>query len=387
MSFLTFNDRAALWAEIAMPRAGAWVARCTLDATTSIEGRVTVRVHDGGMTLAGTVVRGGVAADTAAITVVGGAGGLYRPVAPVSYRSITVRTLLVETLAAGGEQLAGTSDPSILGTVLPKYVREGGRVIDAIRELMETLGTTWRMLPDGTVWVGRDTWPAAPAFGYEVLEESPDRMTSTLGVESFRALAGTTLDGRRVSQCVHRLYDGMARTTVLFEPVGGADRFFSAFRDLVRRAVPGIDYHAAYPSRVVTQNADGTLELRPDTDRMPNVPRVPIRTLAPGVTLRVAAGARCLLEFEEGDPRRPIATFWDGGGLTEIQLGGTRPIARQADTVTVPIPVGTMLTLQAVAPIAGTPAGIPSGTPMVLTVVQALPLTGTIITGAGQAKA
>jgi hypothetical protein len=387
MSFLTFNDRAALTAEIVMPRAGAWVARCTLDSTTPVEGRVVVRVYDGGMTLTGTVLEGGVAADTAAITVVGGAGGLSKPISAKSYRAITVRTVLTEILAAGGESLSGTSDPSIVTAVLPKYVREAGRVIDAIRELMDAIGATWRVLADGTVWVGRDTWPAAPTFGYEVLDERPNQNTVTLGVESFRALGGTTLDGRRVSQCVHRLADGLARTVVLFEPGGGPDRYFAGFRDLVRRAVPGIDYQAAYPSKVVAQNGDGTLELRPDTERMPNVPRVPIRTFAPGVTLKVAAGARCLLEFEEGDPRRPIATFWDGAGLTEVQLGGSRPIARQADTVTVPIPVGTMLTLQAVAPIPGTPAGIPSGAPLVLTVVQALPLTGTIITGAGQAKA
>lgn len=101
------------------------------------------------------------------------------------------------------------------------------------------------------------------------------------------------------------------------------DRVKQGLLSLVSSAVSPTDFHALYPSRVVAQNADGTLELRPDSSRMPDMSGVPIRFGLPGTAAKVAAGARVLLGFENGDQQRPYAGAWDAAAPTELRLGGT----------------------------------------------------------------
>jgi hypothetical protein len=110
-----------------------------------------------------------------------------------------------------------------------------------------------------------------------------------------------------------------------------SDRFTVSFEAAVRRIFgQRIDFLAAYPARVVKQNADGTLELFPDYGRLPTYKNVPIRYGVPGVTATIAAGGRVLLEFAGGDPQRPIATVWESASVTlltitasAIKLGGS----------------------------------------------------------------
>lgn len=112
------------------------------------------------------------------------------------------------------------------------------------------------------------------------------------------------------------------------------DRLLAPFAALVRRLTARIDYLALYACRVVAQNTDLTLELQPDDARIPSLSAVPIRHGLPGVTVRVAAGARVLLAFENGDPSKPVATLWDSASVEEIVFaGGTKKVAREDDEV------------------------------------------------------
>lgn len=110
------------------------------------------------------------------------------------------------------------------------------------------------------------------------------------------------------------------------------DRVKRAFAALVKQLMSRIDWLALYPCRVVTQAADGTLELQPDDPRMPGVTGVPIRLGLPGVTVRVQPGARVLLGFENGNPQLPMATLWESHGVAEISFdGGLASVARVGD--------------------------------------------------------
>jgi hypothetical protein len=130
-----------------------------------------------------------------------------------------------------------------------------------------------------------------------------------------------------------------------------SDRIKGALLALVRSATRRYDYFALYPCRVLSQNADGTLELVPDDETMPGQSHVPLRLGLPGVSVKVKTGARVLLGYEAGDPQRPVATVWEAAGLERItitadtaitaiapsiNLGeGGLPIARQGDLVAV----------------------------------------------------
>lgn len=114
------------------------------------------------------------------------------------------------------------------------------------------------------------------------------------------------------------------------------DRLKASFQRLVLSLVARTDYHALYPSVVVAQNADKTLELQPDAARMPPLSKVPIRVGIPGVVVQLAAGARVLLGFENGDPNRPYAGLWDTATLVELVInGGAVGLAKADHTHTI----------------------------------------------------
>jgi hypothetical protein len=125
------------------------------------------------------------------------------------------------------------------------------------------------------------------------------------------------------------------------------DRMKTAMAAIVRALVgntligPRVDWLAKYDARVVAQNADGTLELKPDDDRLPSYSSVPIRYGVPGITATVATGARVVLEFSGANPQRPIATVWESAAVMQLNInaatsitlnGGVLPVARVGDT-------------------------------------------------------
>lgn len=83
-----------------------------------------------------------------------------------------------------------------------------------------------------------------------------------------------------------------------------------------------LDYQALYPCTVVVQDALERLELLADDERVrgAGIVAVPIRHGLPGVTVKVAPGARVLLGFEAGDPTRPYAALWDPSSLVEVKV-------------------------------------------------------------------
>jgi hypothetical protein len=99
----------------------------------------------------------------------------------------------------------------------------------------------------------------------------------------------------------------------------GFDRLLGAVRDLVRQLTGHTDYHAAYLCEVVGQNADGTLELKPGSPKLPGFSKVPILG-PPGVRFEVAKGARVLLGFWDGLPQHPFAALFAGDSLKSITI-------------------------------------------------------------------
>jgi hypothetical protein len=123
---------------------------------------------------------------------------------------------------------------------------------------------------------------------------------------------------------------------------GEGDRLTRSVGAIVRHLTAHIDYFALYPAKLVSQNDDGTLELKPDDSRLPGLSKVPIRYGIPGVTVKVASGARVLVGFEGGDPAAPVATLWESGSVTELTIdatsdikvnGGSAAVAREGDSV------------------------------------------------------
>jgi hypothetical protein len=341
MALATLNGIDVLEARIHLPREGRWWADLALDtdSTDSFSGGATLQVGDE-LTLKGTTVRLGEHAGTVTLQMVGGAGGLMKVLTPKAYQGVPLRIPLQDALTEVGELLSPTSDPAVLNTLLTKWVRMKGDASGEVEVLLGECasGTVCRVLVDGTIWVGTETWPEAQ-LTYTLLEDHRWCGQVVLGVDSPSLLPGTTFLDRQVEHVEHRIGAREIRTVVQFadESAGDAeaptttdgDRLFQ----LIDRRIRPSRFRGLFPARVVKQNDDLTLELVLDDDIAPGLSNVPMRMFAPSVQMKVAPDSRCAVVFEGGDPQRPVATLFELGSLMELALNATGKLTINAPQV------------------------------------------------------
>lgn len=335
MSAVTLAGNSVLELEAVVPASGRWQARVGLDDVTIAEGaRVTLAGYDGRLSLVGTVLRGGLDAGRWRGLVVGGAGGLDSPIPGAAYKFASAQIIASAILSAVGEVLAATP---ALSVVLSAWACIAGPASRALDALAAELNVPWRVRPDGTIAFEAPTWEDADdAAAVEVARDDGAGSTA-YAVETIRFLPGTTIRGTRAATVIHVVDDGGIRTSVL----SGTERLNAALRRLVAKHLPPLDYLALYPARVVAQNGDGSLELRPVDGRIPPSSRVPLRLPLPGMTAQVAPGASVLLGWEGGDPSAPFAALFAGGSLLALTV--TAPSLAMGDSGAVPLVVGPAL--------------------------------------------
>jgi len=353
VSHTTINDVAVLEATIGMPRVGLWVADLvTMDEGPEIVGQVTIQVG-AKLSLVGTVVRGGAYQGRRTVRVVAGAGGLHTDVAGRWYQGVPLSIAVGDAISEAGETLSTTSDQALLGAVsTPGWCRTKGAAADALGRLVADAGAVWRALPDGTIWVGTETWPEAPAMPDVLLFE--DRKSTgrvAIATEAPTVLPGASFQGQHISYVEIAVQEDKIRVELFVEYDGAAtDRFKRGLVAVIGAVVDKkIDALAMYPAKVVQQNADGQLECVTEDDRIGSIGPLPIRLGLPGAKVKIKSGARVLLGFENGDTRAPYAALWDTAELDELELladtsfkvtagqveltPGGLPAARQGDMV------------------------------------------------------
>jgi hypothetical protein len=215
-AFAELNGFAVTRGAISLPRIGIWSARLTLDAEELPLGPATLAVGTPPVTLEATVLRPALMGQAAEVLLVGGAGGFSKRVAPKDYQDVPIRVVLADLLSEVGERLSSASDPNLDTLMLPRWTRMGGPARDAIVQLSETLGVSWRVLPDGSTYVGRETYPKSTSKG-EVLERVPGEDLMVVATESVDILPGEVFDGRRVSYIEYVISSAQVRSTIWCE--------------------------------------------------------------------------------------------------------------------------------------------------------------------------
>jgi len=338
VSDLEINDIACLSARISFPRIGRWTADLMVDTEEEITGAARIVSGDGALDLTGTVQHGGVYAAYASVRVVGGAGGLDQEVTPVYYSSSPLRVPLTALLAATGERLSPRSDSAILSRFVPAWVRTRSLGGALLASLMDVAGADWRVLDDGTIWVGTDTYPDVVVDPVEVdtLHTNPSEDHTILtGTPIPPVRPGMTFEGHRVAYVEYHLGENVpagAELDVWYERDNATtDRVRSALSALIRHETRGTDYHKLFLARVLSQSGN-KVDVSPDSGRLPTLSGVPLFGFAPGIEATVTPGSKVLVAFSDGDPSKPVALpAWESGSTIGVPvkrcgvLSGTAP--------------------------------------------------------------
>lgn len=222
MSLVTANGAIVFSGRMTFPRQGAGVLDLVVDNEDGITGACEV-IIEGGLKLETTVVRGGAFLGKTRVRCVLGAGGLQKTARAQHYRGTKVGTVLSDLARAGGEKISGAADQATLAVTLPAYTQMAlpiGRAISALFQDARAGKSSWRMLPDGTLWVGPEAWAdsgLAEPDDYVEIADASELAAVELGVDVLFPMPGTTIAGRRVSYTEVTIEGGAVRARVLFE--------------------------------------------------------------------------------------------------------------------------------------------------------------------------
>lgn len=323
MSYATLNGRGVTRGIIRVPRIGVWTADVQLQGGDRLDGKVVLALN-GKQQYAGTVFRAASSNDSVPMRIIGGAGALRAVLPPRTYQSVPLSTVLADL----GESLSATIDSAVLSIRLDKWVRPRGQAAQGLQAVLSALNVeAWRVLPDGSLWLGKEAWPTVNV-PYQLVDEGPTRGTATVWTDDVPTIfPGVVVDGRRVSRLEYEFNADRLRSHLWFE--GDTQRSDGGvLRWLTSLFQPKIDANTLWPARVISQATDYTLEVKPDSDRLQTMRNVPIRLGVPDMRVKVQQGSRVLVQFEGGDMRYPVATLWQGATITEVQIGigATHPI-------------------------------------------------------------
>jgi hypothetical protein len=172
----------------------------------------------------------------------------------------------------------------------------------------------WRILSDGTLWVGTESWPTASG-AFTVISQNPADASWFLGVDFPFVLPGTQLDGvGQVGRVEHQIEPSKIRQMV-WQNLPNVNRGLpDAVRAIVRQQTAQIDYLAYYEATVNAQSSDGTtLDITPTDTRIAGLQRIALNLGVPGATFKVTPGAKIMLGFMSGDPSMPYVHSWGSG--------------------------------------------------------------------------
>jgi len=219
VAFLTVAGLAVTAGTVTVPRRGAWHARVRLDAATPPTGAVALSWEGAAAPWRATVTaRAGVlvSGGPVELLLVGGAGGLGKSLPGGSYRQATVRLVLGQLLAAAGEQLAGATLPSLLDRLLARWSRAAGPAGAQLASLAAALGVTWRVLPDGGVWLGTDAGAplVLPDDATLVHRRPASGRVEVATAQPWALASGGTFEGAPILAIEHQIAPTSLRSTL-----------------------------------------------------------------------------------------------------------------------------------------------------------------------------
>jgi hypothetical protein len=215
MALVTAGGVPAFKGTLLFPRVGVWSADLDLDTREAVAGTITIVSADGA-SFQGTARGGDPAYGHTRARIVGGAGGLSKQAQPKHYVLPTMRTVLTDLARSAGETLSPTIAPALLSARLSAWTVIAMTVGEALGALVAwalPAGSSWRVLPDGTLWLGQEAWPEAAVKSWRELDRRPRERLLELALEAPSLMPGTVLAGDRIDYVEARFSSAGVRAT------------------------------------------------------------------------------------------------------------------------------------------------------------------------------
>jgi len=201
---------------VELPRTGIWIADVKMISQTIPSGPVVATL--GPVPMLGTVAVAQLVNGVIDLRVVGGAGGLGNAARPKHYHQPLVNHVLTDLMRDAGEMLSPDCTPAVVNAPLEAWTTLGlpattGTMLAA---LCAILGCNWRVLSDGTVWIGAEDWPDS-GVAYRSIDTDGANAAQVVGTDGPAIWPGMLLGGRRVDFVTHDLDSN--RTRILFAEV------------------------------------------------------------------------------------------------------------------------------------------------------------------------
>lgn len=344
MSDVTLNGNAVIRGDLKLPYSGAFTAELDLNADAAPAGLVSLQFL--GRTFLGTVVAdptdgslalSGDSGGYYRCRVVGGAGGLQKPIEPQEWpQGAVVSQILSAILSAGGESQAADINPSLLAQVLPQWSVPSGTAGGALAALVEYLavgqpGLVWRIRGDGLVWLGVPAPQQVSPPDYLVSDIAPESGQASWDLNTTSVDVDQVIDGLPLRQVVYTWEPDRLRAVVTFAP-GPANALYSLFGQWMKRV--GLDFFRNVPGRINSQSGV-TVEFQADDSRYAPMRRVGVRLGLPDTSVNIVSGARAEVAWEGASPTGPVLQSFGDSKATKIKVGasaaaGTKPLVNKA---------------------------------------------------------
>jgi hypothetical protein len=187
-------------------RVGVWVGNLTVNGDTIPTGNVVATLS--GVDMPAFIQSCELAEGMQRMRIVGGAGGVAKTAKAKHYNKPTVGQVLGDLVVGAGERLSPACSAAVLAVPLGYWTTLAlptGALLQALAEVVGN-GCAWRVLYDGSLWFGRETWPACPSDVRILSQDVPNR-SWTVGTDTLGIWPGTTIQGRKVDMVTHEIAD------------------------------------------------------------------------------------------------------------------------------------------------------------------------------------
>ena len=198
---------------LTLPRVGVWTADLWALSDSAPTGNVSVDLA--GVDMPCHVQRAEMGGGLAHVRLVGGRGGMGKTAKKKHHKTPTARTSLTDLARDAGETLSPTCPADVMARPLSFWTTLSMPIGSVVQALSESLGddVSWRILFDGTLWMGKETWPMCPAE-VRIIEQDAANASQVLGTDALAIWPGTTIAGRRVDMVLHEFGGTSPRSTV-----------------------------------------------------------------------------------------------------------------------------------------------------------------------------